>query len=234
MNLIHTYRGNIQGTCLEDGEKLLNSFFDEIHTNGQISEMSYDINGVPHDRDLKGNIIKRPNEIQLENRHWAKILSSNMQIRERRHFLDKKGMKEYKSTKACFELENKDYELNVQCEKKFVAIVYASNKNTPYDKDMATSVSATQYSSVCRDLSVEVLTEFKDKVYKDEFRAFVRVRANRCISGGRINFSNVPAKNKDTLIEKCIEDKDKPIGARLVPIAPPLPELLEPEMYESV
>ena len=95
-NMIHTYRGCIQGTCLEDGQKLVKTFFDEMHSNGFISEDSYDKHNIPKDRDSKGNIVARPTEIHLENRHRAKILSSAQQIRCRRHFLGEKRMKEYK------------------------------------------------------------------------------------------------------------------------------------------
>ena len=89
-NMIHKFRGNINGTCLEDGEKLVEKYFEEMHTNGHISEATYDLDGIPKDIDSKGRPVESTNAINLENRHRAKILSSENQIKSRQNFIDKK------------------------------------------------------------------------------------------------------------------------------------------------
>ena len=232
LNILHTYRGTLEGTCLADKERLVQHYFQEMYTNGRISESSFDQDGIPKDRDSKGMIVARPDSIHMENRHRAKILSSKMQIRQRRHFLDNKRMKEYLSKKSCFEIEEKEHSLNLQCERKFVAIIYAFQNDQPFTRDLVNSplIQQMEYDAVSKQLSAEALIKFKDKVYKDEFRAFVRVRTDRCISGDRINFNNVPNKNKETLIVRCVSDRDKPITQRLIPVCPVAPDLLEPLM----
>ena len=234
MNMIHTYRGNIQGTCLENGQYLVETFFEEMYTNGIISEESFDSNGIPKDRDSKGNVVERPTaDIHLENRHRSKILSSDKQIRQRRHYLDSKRMKEYKSRVSCYTIEEREYQLNLLCEKKFVAIIHSHQNHIQYHKDLVNELNRIKYESVCNHLSVELLSAYKDKVLRDEFRAFVRVRAERYISGERINFTNVPNKNKEVLIERCVEDRAKPILTRLISARPQSPTLLEPGLFES-
>ena len=74
---------------------------------------------------------------------------------------------------------------------------------------------------------------YKDKVLKDELRAFVRVKAELCISGECVNFVNVLSKNKESLIERCVKDKAEPIPIHLIPAHPQLPTLLEPQLFES-
>ena len=125
--------------------------------------------------------------------------------------------------------------MNLQCKRKFVAIVYAFQNDLPFTPELMNNpiVQQSEYEAVSKQLSVEALIKFKDKVYKDEFRAFVRVRTDRCISGDRVNFSNVPGKNKETLIERCVSDHDKSIAPRLVPVCPTPPDLLEPSMSST-
>ena len=126
MNMIHTYRGNIQGTCLDNGQHLVKTFFEEMHTNDTISEESFDSHRIPKDQDSKGNVVEQPTvDIHLENRQRAKILSSYKQICQRRHYLDTKRMKEHKLRESCYAIEEREYQLNLLCEKKFVAIIHS-------------------------------------------------------------------------------------------------------------
>lgn len=79
-NIIHTYRGTLEGTCLTEKEHLVQHYFQEMYTNGRISETLFDQDGIPKDYDSKGMIVERPDSIHMENRHRAKILLSDMQI----------------------------------------------------------------------------------------------------------------------------------------------------------
>ena len=144
-------------------------------------------------------------------------------------------MKEYMSKKLWFEIEEKEHSLNLQCKRKFGAIIYAFQNNQPFSKELMNTplVQQMEYKAVSKQLSVKALIKFKDKVYKDEFRVFVQVHSNQCISGDRINFSNVPNKNKETLIERCVSNRDKSISQHLIPVCPTAPELLEPSMSSN-
>lgn len=144
-----------------------------------------------------------------------------------------KRMKDYKSKLACFDIEEKEIQLNLRCERKFVAVVYAYQSDIPYNTELLENQSDTPYESIADQITIDLLTKYKDKIYKDEFRAFVRVRSERCIAGERINFSNVPAKNKETLINRCVQDKNVPVKGRLMSERPPVPVLLEPELFEA-
>ena len=68
-----------------------------MYVNSKILESTFDSTGIPKDCDSHGAVIERHNEIQLENCHWAKILSSNHQIQKCCHLIDKAAMKAYKS-----------------------------------------------------------------------------------------------------------------------------------------
>ena len=75
LNILHTYRGTLEGTCLADKECLvLQHYFQEIYTNGHISETSFDQDGIPKDCYSKGMIVVQPDSVHMENRHRAKIL----------------------------------------------------------------------------------------------------------------------------------------------------------------
>ena len=98
-NLVNTYRGDVEETILQNKEALIDNFFEEMLLSGTIHENTFDHYKVPKDTDSKGNIIERPNEISQENRHRAKILSSETQIHERRKLLDSKRWDKYVSKK---------------------------------------------------------------------------------------------------------------------------------------
>ena len=90
-NLFHTYRGNMENTCLEDKKDLVRKFFEEMHSNGCISETSFEIHSIPKDRDSHCKIFERNNDPKQENCQQAKKLLSKNQISQCRHVLDKKG-----------------------------------------------------------------------------------------------------------------------------------------------
>ena len=142
-------------------------------------------------------------------------------------------MKVFKSRESCFIIEENEYKLNLVCERKFVAIHQAHSTNVPYTKELLDSVAHHEYESICDNLTVDILTKFKDKVLKDEFRAFLRVRADRSIVGDRLNFSNIPGKNKETLIDGCVKERNVPVKARLILERPLPPTLLEPSMIDA-
>ena len=94
-NLINTYRGDISECCLDDKTKLLDDYFEEMYLTGTILETTFDKNDVPIDKDSKDNVIHKSNSISTENRHRAKVLSSEQQIMERRKLVNERKIDEY-------------------------------------------------------------------------------------------------------------------------------------------
>ena len=52
-NLLNTFRGNIEGTCLSDRKWLVENFFEEMYLYGTIKEATFDQFDVPVDVDSK-------------------------------------------------------------------------------------------------------------------------------------------------------------------------------------
>ena len=98
-NLLHTFRGDVDGTCLDDRKKICETYFEEMYINGTISESTYNSMLVPKDLNSKSEVVEKSSSISLENCHRAKILSSDTQIRERRKLIDEKRMEEYNNQK---------------------------------------------------------------------------------------------------------------------------------------
>ena len=94
-NLLHTYRGNIEGTCLENGKFLMDTFFESMYFDGSIDEETSDQHDIPKDVNSKGEVVLKTNSITMENRHRAKVLTSSNQVTERRRLIDLVWMKEY-------------------------------------------------------------------------------------------------------------------------------------------
>ena len=96
-------------------------------------------------------------------------------------------MKEFRCRESCFKIESKEYELNLHCERRFICIIGAYMNTLLYSSELQDSLSGIKYDTICKQLTVDMLTQFKDMVYKDRFGAFVRVRSDRSVVGERIN-----------------------------------------------
>ena len=66
-NLLNTFRGNLEGTCLADKQQLMDLFFEEMYLNGTIGEHLFDLHQIPKDVDSTGQIIDHPTDISQEN-----------------------------------------------------------------------------------------------------------------------------------------------------------------------
>ena len=104
-NLIHTFRGDIKGTSLSEKTNIIQVFFGEMFMNGCIAEATYDSNNIPMDVNSMNETVEKPDNISLENRHRAKILSSKIQIQERCSLINSKKLKQYESRKRIYVLE---------------------------------------------------------------------------------------------------------------------------------
>ena len=67
---------------------------------------------------------------------------------------------------------------NLVCEQKCVAIHHAHSTNVPFTKELVDTLTHHQYQSIGNDLTVDILTQFKDKVLRDKFRAFLQASAD--------------------------------------------------------
>ena len=130
-NLISAYCGDVEDTILNDRTKLMDLFFEEMFLTRAILESTFDYHKIPMDTDSKGNVIVRNNEMSLENHHWAKILSSNVQIQERRKLVNSKQLAEYNTCHKLHNSEDKEYVTNLHCEDKLLQIIKKTNQNLP-------------------------------------------------------------------------------------------------------
>ena len=82
-NIVGTYRGIIDDTnYLNDTEKIVSTFYDDVFLNGRIEEDKFDRERVVRDYDSTGNYVSRDFEIRKENCQRAK---SNNNKSTRKH-----------------------------------------------------------------------------------------------------------------------------------------------------
>ena len=230
-NLIHTFRGNTEDkeNCLTDRSKLMSDFFEEVYLTGTISEAYFNSKNVPKDVNSKGEVVEKVNDISLENRHRAKILTSDSQIKEHRWLIDSKRIKEYKVRYSYFEAEEKEKSLNDICEQKFISFVFEEYPDQQITQDSSISGSQVAYSSVQNMITRDLIQKNLSKVLKSELIAFVRVCSERSIHRSKLTFADVnTSSNKQSVAESCTSKVTAEYSPRLFPIAPVYPELLEP------
>ena len=129
-NLINTYRGNIENTCLVSKERLIHSEYEEAYTSGIITEKRFDQLNIPLDSNNAGELVSRDVGISLENRQCAKTLTNLKQIQERRDLLHRIKMDHHRKVLALFESEEKVYSKNTMFEMMIVNKVI-ENRRTP-------------------------------------------------------------------------------------------------------
>ena len=76
-----------------------------MYLNGTIKETTFDQYNILVDADSKGTVVIKTNDISRENRHWAKILMSAVQIREQHLLVSTKQIKNYGMKKQLYESE---------------------------------------------------------------------------------------------------------------------------------
>ena len=202
-NLVNTCRGEIAGTCLDDREKLLEDYFEEMYLTGTIKESTFDRNNVPLDKDSNDNVVLKSNNISSENRHRAKILSSEVQVKERRQLVNDKRIQEYNVKKKLYDMEQHDVEMNRQCEIKFVQFIVKANPDLLVKSGNQGNID---YHTVQRHLTLSLMQGNVSKLRNNELKAFIKVRSKKSIKRRKIAYSNIPS-NKDALITKCVQLK---------------------------
>ena len=232
-NLIHTFRGDVEETCLDDKKNIIENFFGEMLLNGCISEATYDLNNVPKDVNSINNVIEKPDTISLENRHRAKILSSKMQIRERRSLIDAKRIKCFQTEKQVYESEQKVIICNSKFESKLVKMIqqWASlNSDQPHDLQPGEGSPEIGYHDVSQLITREFIELNKHNMKINELQSFVKVRGQRSLRGGKLTFIDIP-KGKEKLLIRFFESKEKAITDPIATLIPTFPVLLEPSIH---
>lgn len=200
-NLLNTFRGNIEGSCLVDKKVLMEFFFEEMYLHGTIKESTFDRFDVPVDVDSKGNPVLKSNAISMENRHRAKILTSTEQIKERQMLVNSKRMKHYELKKRLYDAEQKDFSCNSECEIKFVEIL---KKAVP---DMLEHIQTQQdiaFKAVHSYLTLDILKQYSSQVLNSDLKGFVKARTTRQMKWNKIVYLNVPGV-KEQLMIRCVE-----------------------------
>ena len=220
VNVLHTYRGDTQGTCLENPAKLIEYFYEEMYTTGIVSEESFNLYSIPEDRNLEGEIVPKNHGISQENRQRAKILSSPSQIEERRKLVYEKRKTSYKKQKQLYDTESDEYDRNRSCTMKIFDIMANHKISTGVIEE--DQVSSFTFMEMCSNITVDILTQNKKYILNAEAKSFIRVRSEVSLVRGRLTYKNIPDRKEDVL-KRLVQIIGKPIRSRFFvtkPVAP--------------
>ena len=221
MKIVHTYRGNVEETCLKNKELLFDRFFEEMYTHGIIKEQIFDSFQVPMDRNSDGTIVDRNLTIASENRQRAKVLSAVTQVNERKSLLFSKRMEYFEKQKQLFESESETYELNKICEHKLSEIVVQSflDVNNGTSEQSTSTETYLSFDVVSNSITYALLRDKGDKIPNREYVAFIRVRSKAIVRGGKLSYLNVPSR-KDQLMSRLVQLRNEPVNARKFAVCP--------------
>ena len=228
-NIIHTYRGDITGTCLEDHEKLFENFYEEAFVNGMVNEILYDLSNIPVDKNHKGEPVLRNMNISLENRQRAKVLSSPVQIEARQLIVDDKKRQHYLRQKAVFDKEQQLYEMNDQCERKLVRLIVEKDtservKNETSNDTLHRNIETIPYSTVMDKIQPSMLeSRTESKILNKDMVSFIKVRSVCMIRGLTQTYKDIPTR-RDKLIARLIELRQVEVKPRHFPLPPTIPD----------
>ena len=179
-NILYTFRGDICNTCLENQEALLSKFYVEMYTTGVVSEQTYNKHFIPQDQDMNGVTVTRDFTISQKNRQRAKILSSTIQVQERKEIIYQKQLTQYHKLVQLYDSETKDYVNNRRCENKLMDIVQQYKNQSlhlslvdipanPLPSDLNNS-----FIDTCSGLTAKLLLANKSVILLCEAKAFFR------------------------------------------------------------
>ena len=219
-NLLHTYRGNIEGTCLENEKFLIDTFLESMYFYGSIDETIFNEHDIPKDVNSKGEVVLKTNSTTMENCHHAKVLTSFNQVTECCKLIDSIRMKEYNLERSHYKSELEDVNLNATCKGKFIQMVIKSHP------ELGSQNSDTvEFETIRSHLTEQLLKDNIAGVYKDKLRAFVRVCSRHLVRRSKVYYVDVPG-TKPELIKHCFELVNTPYSACLYSDGPVLLQLL--------
>ena len=184
----------------------MENLYKEMYFTDEIKESTFENLEIPMDTDSKGNPVSRNNDISGENRHRAKVLTSEVQRNKRRKMVNEKRIGEYQIKKRLYDSEQKDSDMNKACEQKIIDIVLNSRPDIRVQAN--SQFNNIGYNMVQDYLTIAMLREHSSKVLSNELKSFIQVRSQRRIKQSKISYSNVPT-SKDDLMKKCVEMRAK-------------------------
>ena len=225
-NLLNTFRGDIEGTCLKKKDELISFMYEEAYTTGTIKETTFNTLNVPYDTNASGEIVSRDFGIRQENRQRAKTLTCDNQVAERReHLLEIRNI-HYRKLLSFFTSEQKKYDDNTQVEQKLCSLLIGHQNRVAQNHSNVVGIvsmpTTTTYVSIATDLTHDVFTHFNRNLSKAEMLCFVQVRSRHTIRGGKISYLDIP-KNKPALFDRMWTLHNAPIHPRNYPNCPSAP-----------
>ena len=180
-NLMHTYQGNIEGTCLTSKETFVGSIYEECYTAGIVSEGLFDVLNVPKDHTSTGDIVNRDVSISPENWQQAKVLTSSTQIQERLELLHQKKMDKYRKQLLLYTAGEKVHAGNLICELKiaqsFVKIWNASQITAnPIAHDRELVENDSNFSDIAIKLTYDLSSTVKHLLSKSDLESFIKAQ----------------------------------------------------------
>ena len=202
-------------TCLSDKEWIFAKFYEEMYTAGIINnKTTFNSLSVPVNVNRDGFPVKRDHQIHQENCQRSKILSSEVQIAERRAVVYDKQMEQYQKQNEYYDMESKDYAINTKCKAKLVSII-SEETTTPSDQDAST------YRKL-QDLTDAIINANKSSLHLNKLKAFVKVRSEAIIKNGKCTFKNIPTL-KDDLLCKVVAVAKNPVDLCFYKVHPTMP-----------
>ena len=136
-----------------------------------------------------------------------------------------------------FEVEDKDYKRNEECEKKLMtiydSIINGRNTNNHNTTNaITTSYQATEsehftaaFGSMSDMITYDMVSGYRGSVnvMKADMKAFVRVRSNRIVRNGKSTYPGIPDRKKELLL-KLVELRNKVLNEKVYGSPPILPE----------
>ena len=124
--MIGTYCGLIDDTnYLNDSNKIISTFYDEVYLKGRKQEEKFDKEGVVRDYNSKGNYVSRDFEIKKENCQWEKNLSCSNQRQARLQMMESSKQQQIDKQTTMYQTKSKKYDLNDECVKRVCNVFYA-------------------------------------------------------------------------------------------------------------
>ena len=225
-NLIHTYRGEIKGTCLERKEQLVEGLYEEAYKTGIIKEDTFDNLNIPKDTKPNGETIERNFGISQENRQRAKELSASVQIEERLDAIFQKRMTTFNKQLQLYENEREEYRTNKECENMIVDLYknHLVQQGLNVNDLVQSDNTNVDYAMIANRLTYENIMAIQMNLRAKSIKSFVRVRSEINIrGGGKVTYLHVP-NNKTALITKMIELHTVQPKSRIYPQNPIKPQ----------
>ena len=213
---LNTYRGEVEGSCLENKEWLMSIFCPTMFKEGHVPESLFNAYSIPEDTKLDGSFVTKDATISQENRQHAKVLSSQFQINERKKLIHSKKMKQFQKQTQLYDSETAEYECNHLCEQKLLKLFLNTSSDNNHVHDLTNSSAEEPYtfSSICGMITDEMIQNNHKCLLNNEMKSFIQVRVGEPnVCRGRLSYRNV-LSNKSDVVVKLMEVIAYPVTER--------------------